>query len=276
LILARRRSVRGACPISSKQAHVMADPEEAWRSTGRSGQVHAATGCLAAFEPVLAEAVTFLGGSRASLYVYGSVANGTVRPGSSDVDLLSVGLPAPAVLGQRLSARYADLRRGVKVAAATAADWSASTAARGRQTGRALCRAGANVSPASPSRLTGSCPGPRQSAAPIPGKSGTHSPTTASSPGRRALRPPDRAVGRSPSPPVDRPSRFAGQNRVFCAHHVGATASIHSTPDSAIGRWDEFVVSLHSGVGWPWPSSADRVIRRRLDQDPSDRLRRTS
>jgi uncharacterized protein len=41
----------------------------------------------------------------ASLYVYGSVATGTVRPGSSDVDLLSIDLPDAAVLGRRLPAR---------------------------------------------------------------------------------------------------------------------------------------------------------------------------
>ena len=51
-----------------------------------------------------------------------SVATGTVPPGSSDVDLLSVGLPEAAVLGQRLSARYADRCRGVEVAAATGAE----------------------------------------------------------------------------------------------------------------------------------------------------------
>lgn len=81
----------------------------------------------AAFEPVLADAVAFLGDSRASLYVYGSVANGTVRPGSSDVDLLSVDLPTPAVLEQRLSAQYADRCRGVEVAAATSADLAGDT-----------------------------------------------------------------------------------------------------------------------------------------------------
>ncbi len=81
----------------------------------------------AAFEPVLADAVAFLGESRASLYVYGSVANGTVRPGSSDVDLLSIGLLDAAILGQRLSARYADRCRGVEVAAATAADFAGGT-----------------------------------------------------------------------------------------------------------------------------------------------------
>jgi uncharacterized protein len=81
----------------------------------------------AAFEPVLADAVAFLEDSQASLYVYGSVANGTVRLGSSDVDLLSIGLPDAAILGQRLSARYADRCRGVEVAAATASDFAGDT-----------------------------------------------------------------------------------------------------------------------------------------------------
>jgi hypothetical protein len=76
----------------------------------------------AAFEPLLADAVALTGGHGASLYVYGSVAAGTVRPGSSDVDLLSVGLPDAAVVGLRLSARYADLCRGVEIAAAEPAD----------------------------------------------------------------------------------------------------------------------------------------------------------
>jgi hypothetical protein len=78
----------------------------------------------AAFEPVLADAVALVGGHGASLYVYGSVAAGTVRPGSSDVDLLSVGFPAVAAaeVGQLLSARYADLCRGVEIAAAQPAD----------------------------------------------------------------------------------------------------------------------------------------------------------
>jgi hypothetical protein len=76
----------------------------------------------AAFEPVLADAVALAGKCGASLYVYGSVANGTVRPGLSDVDLLSVGLAEPSGLGRILSARYAELCRGVEVSAATAAD----------------------------------------------------------------------------------------------------------------------------------------------------------
>jgi predicted nucleotidyltransferase len=44
------------------------------------------------FEPVLAEAMALID-HETSLYVYGSVATGTARPGSSDVDLLAVGMP---------------------------------------------------------------------------------------------------------------------------------------------------------------------------------------
>jgi uncharacterized protein len=81
----------------------------------------------AAFEPVLADATSLLGESGASLYVYGSVANGTARPGSSDVDLLAINLPDAAVLGRRLTARYADRCRGVEVVVATAGDLAGDT-----------------------------------------------------------------------------------------------------------------------------------------------------
>ena len=79
------------------------------------------------FAPVLTDAVALLGESGSSLYVYGSVATGTARPRSSDVDLLSIDLPDAAILGQRLSARYADRCRGVDIAAATAADFTGDT-----------------------------------------------------------------------------------------------------------------------------------------------------
>jgi predicted nucleotidyltransferase len=81
----------------------------------------------------MTDAVAFAGKSAAgksapaSLYVYGSVANGTARPGSSDVDLLSIDLPDASLLGQRLSARYVGICRGVEVAAATVADLSGDT-----------------------------------------------------------------------------------------------------------------------------------------------------
>jgi uncharacterized protein len=105
----------------------MADPDEGVAADGtiRTG-VHRDR-VPATFEPVITDAVAFLGESEASLYVYGSVANGTARPGSSDVDLLSIGLPYAAILGQRLSARYSDRCRGVEVVAATAADFAGDT-----------------------------------------------------------------------------------------------------------------------------------------------------
>jgi Nucleotidyltransferase domain len=107
--------------------HVMADPEEGVAADGTIRTGARRDRVPAAFGPVLADAVALLGDCGASLYVYGSVANGTVRPGSSDVDLLSIGLPAPAIAGQRLSARYADRCRGVEIAAATAADLAGGT-----------------------------------------------------------------------------------------------------------------------------------------------------
>jgi uncharacterized protein len=105
----------------------MADPEEGVAADGTIRTGARRDRVPAAFEPVLADAVAVADGSGASLYVYGSVVTGTVRPGVSDVDLLSVDLPEAAVVGRRLSARYAGLCRGVEVAAATSADFSGDT-----------------------------------------------------------------------------------------------------------------------------------------------------
>jgi hypothetical protein len=83
----------------------MADPGEGVAADGtiRTGAHRGLVPAI--FEPVMTDAVAVVGESGASLYVYGSVANGTARPGSSDVDLLSIGLQDAAVVGQRLSAR---------------------------------------------------------------------------------------------------------------------------------------------------------------------------
>jgi hypothetical protein len=105
----------------------MADPAEGVAADGTIRTGAQRDRVPAAIEPVLTDAVAFLGDSGASLYVYGSVATGTARPGSSDVDLLSIGLPDAAIVGQRLSARYADRCRGVEVAAAKAADFAGDT-----------------------------------------------------------------------------------------------------------------------------------------------------
>jgi Nucleotidyltransferase domain len=105
----------------------VADPGEGMAADGTIRTGARRDRVPATFEPVLADAVAVAGQSGASLYVYGSVANGTVRPGSSDVDLLSIGLPDAAIVGRRLSVRYADRCREVEVAAATAADFAGDT-----------------------------------------------------------------------------------------------------------------------------------------------------
>jgi hypothetical protein len=120
----------------------MADPDEGVAADGTIRTGAHRDQVPSAFEPVLADAVAFAGDSGASLYVYGSVATGTARPPSSDVDLLSIDLREAAVLGQRLSARYADRCRGVEVAAA--ADFAGDTdAAYG---GRSSCATTASTS----------------------------------------------------------------------------------------------------------------------------------
>jgi hypothetical protein len=101
----------------------MADPDEGVAADGTIRTGARRDRVPAIFEPVMTDAVALAAKSApASLYVYGSVPNGTARAGSSDVDLLSIGLPDASILGQRLAARYAGLCRGVEVAAATAAD----------------------------------------------------------------------------------------------------------------------------------------------------------
>jgi uncharacterized protein len=105
----------------------VADPDEGVAADGTIRTGAHRDRVPAAFEPILTDAVALLGEPEASLYVYGSVATGTARPRSSDVDLLSIGLPDAAIVGQRLSARYAGRCRGVEVAAATAADLAGDT-----------------------------------------------------------------------------------------------------------------------------------------------------
>ena len=79
------------------------------------------------FEPVIADAAASLDDSRASLYVYGSVATGRARRGSSDVDLLSIDLHGADALAGRLSVAYADRCRGVEIADTAPADYDGDT-----------------------------------------------------------------------------------------------------------------------------------------------------
>ncbi|HZR49898.1 MAG TPA: nucleotidyltransferase domain-containing protein [Streptosporangiaceae bacterium] len=104
----------------------MSDPDEGMAADGTIRTGARRDRVPAIFEPILTDAIAFLSQpgipDGASLHVYGSVANGTARPGASDVDLLSIGLPDAPDLGHRLSARYADRCRGVEIATATTAD----------------------------------------------------------------------------------------------------------------------------------------------------------
>jgi hypothetical protein len=99
------------------------DPDEGVAADGTIVTGAARERVPAAFEPVLAAAVQDLGDD-VGLYVYGSVATGRARPGASDVDLLSIGLPAPAAaeLGWLLSERFTGLCRGVEIGAAQPSD----------------------------------------------------------------------------------------------------------------------------------------------------------
>jgi hypothetical protein len=79
-----------------------------------------------AFERVLSAVAGELSAmaGEVSLYVYGSVATGTARVGSSDVDFLTVGLPAPRAkaIGISMSDQFATLCRGVELAPAQPED----------------------------------------------------------------------------------------------------------------------------------------------------------
>ena len=78
-----------------------------------------------AYEPVLAHVVDRMGPD-VTVTLYGSVANGTAQVPSSDVDLLTVGLPADdaAAIARDASAAFAGLCRGVEIASADAADYA--------------------------------------------------------------------------------------------------------------------------------------------------------
>jgi uncharacterized protein len=104
----------------------MHDPREGVTSLGtiRTG---ATLGAVApVYAQVLEAAVDAVAG-RASLYVYGSVATGAAVVPTSDVDLLSVGLPRAEAgrIAADLSARFSDLCREVSVGPASWEDLEA-------------------------------------------------------------------------------------------------------------------------------------------------------
>lgn len=81
-----------------------------------------------AFEPVLSAVIESVRevSPAVSIYVYGSVATGHALVGGSDVDLLTIDLPADRAgrLGAELSTRFSGVCRDVEIAAAAADDFT--------------------------------------------------------------------------------------------------------------------------------------------------------
>lgn len=79
------------------------------------------------FRPVIEKAVERLNaiGRTHSLYVYGSVSTGSARVGSSDVDLVAIGLDGATSreLGRTLTAEFPGICRGVEIGSAQLADY---------------------------------------------------------------------------------------------------------------------------------------------------------
>lgn len=106
----------------------MHDPLEGVTATGtiRTGAARARV--PAVYWPVLDAAVALVSASHppASAYVYGSVATGQARLPASDVDLLTIDLPAARAreISAVLSSQFGHLCRGVEIGAATMDDFS--------------------------------------------------------------------------------------------------------------------------------------------------------
>lgn len=98
----------------------MHDPREGVTPDGTIRTGASRRAIVPAYELVLRAAVDAVAG-RGALYVYGSVATGTAVVPTSDVDLLSVGLPAndAARISADLSATFRDLCREVSIGPAS-------------------------------------------------------------------------------------------------------------------------------------------------------------
>jgi uncharacterized protein len=105
----------------------MRDPLEGVSASGTITTGADRTRVPLAFAPILDAAIEAIRttGQRAAIYVYGSVATGQARPGTSDVDLLTVDLSTSAAsrIAGELSAEFSAVCRGVEIAAANSGDF---------------------------------------------------------------------------------------------------------------------------------------------------------
>lgn len=95
----------------------MLDPLEGLRSDGTIVTGADRSRVPVAFEAALAACTAAVADPRVSLHVYGSVATGVARVGTSDIDLFAVGLPATTAraIQARLSQRFRHLARAVEI-----------------------------------------------------------------------------------------------------------------------------------------------------------------
>ncbi|MFI5624879.1 hypothetical protein ACIA03_15560 [Nocardioides sp. NPDC051685] len=102
----------------------MADPREGVTPDGLIRTGARRDRVPSVFEPVVAYVLGRIP-PEVSVHVYGSVANGTARVPTSDVDLLTIGLPGAeaSALGAEASAAFAEVCRGVEIAAASSSDY---------------------------------------------------------------------------------------------------------------------------------------------------------
>lgn len=79
------------------------------------------------FEALVVAATSAVDAAPGSLYLYGSVANGTAQPGTSDVDLLAIDVTDAPGLALSLTRDFAGLSRGVEVSVSVAQDFLGDT-----------------------------------------------------------------------------------------------------------------------------------------------------
>ena len=125
--MAETRPIDAPAPGVRGCASAGHDPLEGVRADGTITTGAHRSRFAPAFAPVLERAVEHLkalSGS-ASLCVYGSVATGCARVGSSDVDLVTIGLDTAASshMSHALTAEFAALCRGVEVGVAQRSDY---------------------------------------------------------------------------------------------------------------------------------------------------------
>jgi hypothetical protein len=114
----------------TRESRAVRDPDEGLNADGTIRTGADRSRVPTEFEPVVAavlEAFDLLSDDAAELHLYGSVANGTARPGKSDVDVVGIDVPEDWARqqGGRLSAQFSELCRGVEMGCGTRDDYLA-------------------------------------------------------------------------------------------------------------------------------------------------------